>query len=134
MIDCPECQTAFSGNKCPACGHMPKSTPVVNADAFRTRMQQEAEFDRQCREWLDNQHITEPWMSTSERMKAMAAYREKMKSPMLHAVEPKSWAYSLKSDYLDGVHLLTVQIENASASLGEVWQGGQCMPRKGEMK
>jgi len=39
-----------------------------------------------------------------------------------------NWAYSLKSDYLDGVCLLPIQQQLASEALGEVWKDRACTP------
>jgi hypothetical protein len=41
--------------------------------------------------------------------------------------QSKEWAYSLKSDYLDGADLERIQIVMASGALNEVWQqiGGE---------
>lgn len=131
MIECPECLSFFKGGKCTSCGYAPKSTAPMNQVEYRDRIRKEAEFSQQAWDWLHRNQITTPEMSTSEKMKVCAAYRQKVKTSMRKAeVEPKAWAHSLKSDYLDGVYLLTIQIENASEALGEVWKGGQCMPRR----
>jgi len=130
MIECPDCQTVFKGVKCHNCGYIPKSNTPVNQVEYRERMRKEAELTQQARDWLNHHRITTPEMSKPERMKACAAYRGKIKTTLRTAdSSPKAWAHSLKSDYLDGVHLLTVQIANASEALGEIWKGGQCMPR-----
>lgn len=133
MIECPDCQTAFKGVKCHNCGYIPKSNTPVNQVEYRERMRKEAELTQQARDWLNHHLITTPEMSKPERMKACADYRKKVKTSMrLSEVEPKAWANSLKSDYLDGVQLHIVQIDNASAALGEVWKDGQCFPRGAE--
>lgn len=41
----------------------------------------------------------------------------------------KDWAYSLKSDYIDGKPLSIIQIEMASGAIGEVWNKRKCTPR-----
>lgn len=133
MIECPDCQTVFKGVKCHNCGYIPKSNTPVNQVEYRERMRKEAELTQQARDWLNHHRITTPEMSKPERMKACADYRKKVKTSMrLSEVEPKAWANSLKSDYLDGVQLHIVQIDNASAALGEVWKDGQCFPRGAE--
>lgn len=40
-----------------------------------------------------------------------------------------SWAHSLKSDYIDGVSLLPIQIQFAAEALGEDWKKGVCTPK-----
>lgn len=130
MIECPECLSFFKGSKCTSCGYVPKSTDPMNQVEYRDRMRREAEFTQHAWDWLNHNKITTPEMSKPERMKACADYRAKVKTSMrLSEVEPKAWANSLKSDYLDGIHLYIIQIENASEALGEVWKDGQCMPR-----
>lgn len=45
------------------------------------------------------------------------------------AYDFKLWAKQLRAEYLSGVILFQIQIDNASAALGEVWKDGQCLPR-----
>lgn len=128
MIECPECLKVFNGRKCPACGYVPRSSEPVNLRGQQQRISQENEFNQNALDWLYHHRIIKPEMTTSERISASAEYREKLKDSLkLANTQPKAWAYSLKSDYLDGVCLRIVQIKNASAALGEIWQDGKCV-------
>lgn len=92
-------------------------------------MEREAEFSAACRQRLNDNHVTTADMTQPERMKAMAAYRDMLKTTMRTAdVDPKAWAHSLKSDYIDGVVLQPIQIHMASGALNEVWSNRECKP------
>lgn len=137
---CPECGVTLrhgsrwcagcgwgkgSSRKTPSAGYEP-----VNAEQYAERMKREAEFSAECLAWLDENGVTQPGMTQPQRMKAMAAYRAMLKSTMRKSdVHPKAWAHSLKSDYLDGVAILPIQVAVASAALNEIWEKHECRPR-----
>ena len=135
---CPECGVTLRHNSrsCAGCGwgkgsgsrHVAAYEPI-NAEQPAFRAEREAQFSAECRKWLDDNHITKPEMTQSERMKAMAQYRTMLKNTMRRAeVAPRAWANSLKSDYIDGVDLLPIQISMASEAMGEVWDKRECIP------
>jgi hypothetical protein len=136
---CPECGVTLrhasrscgcgwgkgSGRAVVASGYDP-----INAEQTAARAQKESDFSAECRKWLDDHHVTKPGMTQPERMKAMGAYRSMLAKTMRRAdLDPKAWASSLKSDYLDGADLLPIQIAMASESMGEVWEKRECRPR-----
>ena len=139
-FSCPECGVTLrhasrscgcgwgkgSGRSIVASGYEP-----INAEQAAARAQREAEFSAECRKWLDDHHVTKPGMTQPERMKAMAAYRTMLKNTMRRAeVSPRDWANSLKSDYIDGVCLLPIQISMASEAMNEVWDKRECRPKE----
>ena len=138
-FSCPECGVTLrhasrscgcgwgkgSGRSVVASGYDP-----INAEQAAARAQTEYDFSAECRKWLDDHHITKPGMMQPERMKSMAAYRTMLKNTMRRAeVAPMDWVNSLKTDYIDGVPLLQIQIQLASEVLNEVWDKRECRPR-----
>ena len=133
---CPDCGITIrhAARSC-ACGwgksgrRAVSTTEPINAEQFAARMEREAEFSAACRQRLNDNHVTTADMTQPERMKAMAAYRDMLKTTMRTAdVDPKAWAHSLKSDYIDGVVLQPIQIHMASGALNEVWSNRECKP------
>ncbi len=136
---CPECGVTLrhnarwcgcgwgkgSGRSIVASGYDP-----INAEQAAARAQKEADFSAECRNWLDDRNITNPSMTQPTRMKAMAQYRTMLKNTMRRSeVAPRDWANSLKSDYIDGVSLLPIQVSMASEALNEDWEKRECHPR-----
>ena len=79
-----------------------------------------------ARQWLEDNHIVAKNVFGPERRKKLLAYIARLKSEPKPG--PRDWAYSLKTDYIDGLPLLQIQITTASAALGEVWENRQCRP------
>jgi hypothetical protein len=134
-FSCPECGvTQRHASRSCGCGwgksgsRRDSDGPApINAEQYAARMQTEAAFSAECRKWLDDHRITTPSMTQATRIKAMAQYRTMLKNTMRRADSaPRDWANSLKSDYLDGVVLLPIQIQMASEALGESWENRQC--------
>jgi hypothetical protein len=51
--------------------------------------------------------------------------------PRAERDDPKLWAKKLKAKYLAGEKLLFIQMSMASEALGEKWEDGKILPRRG---
>jgi hypothetical protein len=75
----------------------------------------------------ETKRIEPPQLSIEERMEraeVLAAASAKQNS-----YDYRGWAKYLRREYLEGVHLLPIQILMASEALNETWENGQCKPR-----
>ena len=123
MIECPDCNASFSGSRC-KCGYVVKHTVAYFAGA---RDRPEEVLTQLSRDWLLSHGVHKEGMTRDERRAANLAYinRLKLSTPTAQA-EPRAWAKQIKSNYIDGVCLLPIQISMASDALVEDWKDGVC--------
>lgn len=114
MIECPDCGKTIHGTRC-KCGYkatVSSGTPYVHRD----KAKDEAEHLESCRQWLINEGIVTPGMTTAERMKALAAYRKRIAATC--KPDPLEWARRIIRRFEDGENISRFQERMAKEALG----------------
>ena len=114
MTECPDCGKTIYGSRC-KCGFRTtesRGKPHIHRD----KVKDEADHLEGCRQWLLNNCVTTHGMSESERMKVMAAYRERIKREAVP--DSLEWAKTILRRFEDGEHILPIQERMAKQALG----------------